>query len=119
MIDAVARISGGSSEILRIGDLSIRKEWTFAGDTAEAIFTLLQQETIHEAVIGSGETHSIEEWVQECFKLHGLNWQPHVHSEEGFKAEYSTLVSDPRRIKSLGWKPKVSFQALAAMMSGF
>ncbi len=118
VVDAAARISGGSAELLEIGDLSTRKEWTFAGDVAEGVLTLVQQDKVHEAVIGSGETHSIEEWVQECFALRGLDWKRHVRKAEGFKAEYPVLFSNPGRMRSLGWKPRVTFHALAAMMSG-
>ena len=85
---------------------------------AEAILTLLQQDVVHEAVIGSGETHSIEEWVRECFDLRGLDWRNHVRVKEGYNSEYDVLTADPTRIKSLGWSPKVTFRALAEMMSG-
>ncbi len=118
VVDAAARIARGSSEVLTIGDLSTLKEWTFAGDVAEAMLILVGQDAIHEAIIGSGESHSIEEWVQECFALRGLDWKRHVRSSEGFRAEYRNLSSNPGRIMSLGWKPAVSFRALAAMMSG-
>jgi GDPmannose 4,6-dehydratase len=118
VIDAAARIAAGAEEMLDIGDLSIRKEWTFAGDVAEAMLILMLQDVHFEAVIGSGETHSIEEWVRECFALRGLDWRRHVRTIEGFKAEYPTLVSDPRRMLSLGWRPAVGFKDLAAMMSG-
>ena len=118
VVDAVARIAEGRSTFFEIGDLSTRKEWTFAGDIAEAILTLVHQDEIHEAVIGSGETHSIEEWVGECFSLRGLDWRKYVRRVSGFKAEYQTLASDPARIRSLGWRPRVSFHELAAMMSG-
>jgi GDPmannose 4,6-dehydratase len=118
VVDAVARIANGAEELLDIGDLTIRKEWTFAGDVAEAILTLVSQDMHHEAVIGSGELHSIEEWVAQCFSLRGLDWRQYVRTIHGFKAEYPTLLSDPRRMYSLGWRPKVSFGALAAMMSG-
>ncbi len=118
VVDAAARIAQGSSEVLTIGDLTTRKEWTFAGDIAEAMLILVSQDAIHEAVIGTGETHTIEEWVRECFALRGLDYARCVRQKQDFKAEYRTLQSDPRKIMSLGWRPKVSFRAMAAMMSG-
>ena len=118
VVDAAERIAEGSPELLTIGDLSTRKEWTFAGDIAEAMLVLVGQNIISEAIIGSGESHTIEEWVQECFALRGLDWRRHVKTSEGFHAEYQNLSSNPGRIMSLGWKPAVSFRALAAMMSG-
>jgi len=92
------------------------KEWTFAGDVAEGIVELLQQERVFEAVIGSGEGYTIEQWVEACFSTVGLNWRRHVSVIPGFAPEYKFLVSDPRRIHSLGWKPKTSFSELAQLM---
>lgn len=113
---AAARASVGSSEVLELGDLDVEKEWTFAGDVARAIWTLVNQEQVWEAAIGSGETHSIEEWVQACFGVVSRDWRPHVREKRGFVPEYKRLVSDPSTLKGLGWQPRVSFDELANMM---
>jgi GDPmannose 4,6-dehydratase len=110
------RIADGSRERLPLGDLSVIKEWTFAGDTMRAAWMLVRQDEIFEAVIGSGEGHSIGDWVELCFGLVGLAWRAHVTPIEGFRAEYPRLVSRPDRIRSLGWSPEVSLEKLAAMM---
>lgn len=65
--DAARRIAAGGGEVLEIGDISVEKEWTFAGDVAEAMLTLVNQDRVHEAIIGSGESRSIREWLCECF----------------------------------------------------
>jgi GDPmannose 4,6-dehydratase len=114
--DAARQIAAGTRSTLEIGDITVAKEWTFAGDVAEAIWTLVQQDHVHEAVIGSGETHTIEEWLQLCFGHVKLRWQDHVTFRDGFRPEYSRLVSDPTTIKSLGWRPRVSLPSLADMM---
>lgn len=113
---AVRRIARGSGETLEIGDVSVRKEWTFAGDVARAMWTLVSQDEVFEATIGSGIAHSIEEWLNECFALVGKNWRDHVRVREGFRPEYPCLVSDPTTIRSLGWAPRVSFPDLARLM---
>jgi GDPmannose 4,6-dehydratase len=113
---AAQRIAAGHPEKLSLGDPSVVKEWTFAGDVARAIVTLLRQDQVWEAVIGSGEGHSIEEWVERCFALAGLAWRDHVVFRSGFTSEYKRLVSRPSRLRSLGWSPAVSFDALAEMM---
>lgn len=115
---AALRIAAGSGETLDLGDLTTRKEWTFAGDVAEAMLTLVDQDEVHEATIGSGEAHSIAEWVEACFGLVNLDWRRHVTGIEGFSAEYPVLLSDPRTIGGLGWRPRVSFGELAALMMG-
>lgn len=115
---AARRIAGGSGERLELGDLSVEKEWTFAGDVARAMLALVQQDDVFEAAIGSGEPHAIREWVEACFSAAGLDWRAHVEVRPGFVAEYHRLVSDPTTIRSLGWRPRVEFQALARMMVG-
>jgi GDPmannose 4,6-dehydratase len=113
---AVQRIAAGSTEHLELGDISVQKEWTFAGDVAKGIFALTNQDAAFEATIGSGITYSIENWLEQCFSLAGLNWRDHVRLREGFTAEYKRLVSDPTTINKLGWFPSVSFPELARMM---
>jgi GDPmannose 4,6-dehydratase len=113
---AARRIAQGSDETLDLGDLSVRKEWTYAGDVVNAMLLLMEQDEVFEAVIGSGQAHSIEEWVECCFRIAGLDWRDHVRIRDGFVAEYPTLVSDPARINSLGWRPRVGFEELAAIM---
>lgn len=114
--EAAKRISKGSTEKIEIGDISAVKEYSFAGDILKAVWTLVNQEKIFEAVIGSGEGHSIEDWLTVCFNLIGKNWRDHVIPKNDFIPEYKRLVSDPALLFSLGWKPDVSFNQLAKMM---
>ena len=113
---AAMRIANGSTEQIEIGDISVRKEWVFAGDIVNGMFELVQQEDIFEATIGSGLAYSIEEWLQECFTIVGKSWQDHVILKSGFVSEYNILVSDPSTLNALGWLPEVSFSSLAKMM---
>ncbi len=113
---AVRRILQREQQVLEIGDLSVAKEWTFAGDVAEAVMTLVDQDAVYETAIGSGITYTIREWVEACFRSAGLDWRDHVQVKEGFASEYRMLVSDPSVIRQLGWVPRVGFEELAAMM---
>lgn len=113
---AVKNIDHGNKEIIEIGDLSVKKEWGFAGDIVEAAWTLIQQDKITEAVLGTGEGYSIQDYIEVCFKLIKKDWHEFVKPKPGFVAEYSQLVSNPETILSLGWKPKTSFNDLALMM---
>jgi len=114
---AACAIASGIETKLELGDLTVTKEWTFAGDVAEGIVALLQQDRTFEAVIGSGEGYTIEQWVETCFSAVGLDWRRHVSATPGFVPEYKFLVSDPQRMLSLGWKPKTTFFELAKMMT--
>ena len=116
---AVKRIRDGSREKIELGDLSVEKEWTFAGDMVQGIWTLMQQAEIFEAVIGFGETFSIQQWVEKCFGVIRKEWRDYVQIKKDFSPEYKKLISNPRLIKSLGWKPKVSLTELAQMMVNY
>lgn len=116
VVQAAKRIAKGSDERLPMGDLTVEKEWTFAGDVTEGIMTLLEQDNIFETVIGSGKTYTIQNWIETCFSMLGLNWQNYIEQTENFQPEYKRLVSNPARINALGWKAKTSFDELAAMM---
>jgi GDPmannose 4,6-dehydratase len=115
---AAQRIGVGSTEIIELGDISVAKEWTFAGDVTEAIMALVEQDGVFEAVIGSGVTYTIENWLEQCFGLIGKDWHDHVRLNEGFIPEYNRLVSNPETINSIGWLPVVNLPELAEMMMG-
>jgi GDPmannose 4,6-dehydratase len=114
---AVQRIADGNKEILSIGDISVKKEWTFAGDVAEAMMMLLEQDNVFEVVIGSGKAYSIEQWLEYCFRMIGKSWHDYVKLSDVFKSEYHLLVSNPTIIKNIGWQPKTDIKDLAAMMT--
>jgi len=113
---AAKRIAAGSDEILDLGDITVKKEWTFAGDVAKGIVKLIQQEDVFEAVIGSGVAYSIENWLEQCFSIIDKDWHNHVKLLDGFTPEYKCLFSNPQTINSLGWYPIVELPELAAMM---
>lgn len=116
IVSTAFRIAKGSNEKLEIGDISVRKEFAFAGDIVEGIWNLVNQETIFEAVIGSGIDYSIQDWIEICFSYFNLNWKKHFIQNFNFKSEYKLLVSDPSLINSLGWNSKTDINSLADLM---
>ena len=116
IIAALKRIVKGSKEIIELGDVTTKKELNFAGDIVEAVWQLINQDIIYETVIGSGKAYTIEDWIKICFGFADLDWEKYIIAKAGFVTEYKTLVSNPRLIMSLGWKPKVSIEQLATMM---
>jgi len=114
--EAVRRIARGSQEQIELGDITVEKEWSFAGDIVEAILTLVKQDEIYECVIGSGKAYSIQDWLDTCFGIFNLDWREHVHLKKSFIAEYKRLVSNPETIHRLGWVPVIGFEELAKLM---
>lgn len=115
----VARIKHGFDTELRLGNLQAKRDWGFAGDYVRAMWMMLQQDEADDYVIGTGETHSVEEFVTLAFDRVGLNWRDHVVIDPAFyrPAEVDLLLSDPSKAhRTLGWRPHCSFEQLVNMM---
>lgn len=85
----------------------------------EAMWLMLQQEVPRDFIIGTGETHSVREFVKEAFSHAGLDWKKYVKIDPAFirPAEVNLLQADARLAQTiLKWKPKVDFKELVAMM---
>lgn len=118
---AVARIKLGKQKKLHLGNMDSKRDWGYAPDYVEAMWLMLQQDKPDDFVIGTGETHSVQEFVEEAFKVVGIdNWQDYVvtDSKDHLRpAEVDLLVGDPSKAKKqLGWKPKVKFKDLVKIM---
>ncbi|MBS1497271.1 MAG: GDP-mannose 4,6-dehydratase [Bacteroidetes bacterium] len=116
IVAALKRISKGSEEKIILGDVKAGKEWGFAGDITKAVWALVNQDQIFEAVIGTGKAYTIEYWLKICFESKGLNWQDYFVQDKSYQSPYQVLVSDPSLMMSLGWAPDVSIEQLAQMM---
>ncbi len=116
---AAARIAAGKQKDLKLGNLDARRDWGFTGDFVEAMRLMLQQAEPQDYVIGTGETHTVQDFVEAAFAHVGLDWRKHVVIDPKLvrPAEVDLLISNPRRAREeLGWTPKVSFHELVRMM---
>jgi GDPmannose 4,6-dehydratase len=114
-----ARIKLGLANELRLGNLQAKRDWGYAGDYVRAMWLMLQQETADDFVIGTGETHSVEEFVRIAFDHVGLDWRQYVVVDPQFyrPAEVDLLLANPAKARTrLGWKPEVGFAGLVTMM---
>jgi GDPmannose 4,6-dehydratase len=116
IINKVKSVATGNNETLHLGDISVKKEWAFAGDIVQGILTLINQDTVFEATIGTGIAYSIQTWLEICFEIIGKNWNDFIIIDKDFQPEYKCLVSNPATIFSLGWKPVVKIAELARIM---
>jgi GDPmannose 4,6-dehydratase len=115
----VARIKMGLATELRLGNLQAKRDWGFAGDYVRAMWMMVQEERPDDYVIGTGQTHSVEEFVTIAFDHAGLDWRNHVVVDPQFyrPAEVDLLLANPHKAKTqLGWEPKVSFEQLVRLM---
>ena len=117
---AAARISLGLQDELVMGNLDARRDWGFAGDYVEAMWLMLQQEQADDYVVATGETHSVRDLLDVAFRQVGIeDWAPLVRQDPAYMrpAEVDALVGDAGKAhRVLGWKPRVGFEELVAMM---
>ena len=117
---AATRIKEGLQDRLFLGNLEAKRDWGFAGDYVEAMWMMLQQEKPDDYVVATGETHSVGEFLDEVFGLLQLDWKKYVAVDPRYfrPAEVDLLLGDASKArKVLGWTPKVTFKALARMMT--
>ncbi|MBM2840447.1 MAG: GDP-mannose 4,6-dehydratase [Bacteroidetes bacterium] len=117
--DRVARIALGSARELRLGNLSAKRDWGYAGDYVEAMWRMLQQKQADDYVIATGESHSVQEFAKLAFQHVGLNWRKYVRVDKAMyrPAEVNHLRGDSSKARRvLKWKRSVSFPELVRMM---
>jgi len=115
----VAKIAMGLADKLALGNLDSKRDWGYAGDYVRAMWLMLQQDEPDDYVVGTGETHSVQELCEVAFSRAGLNWRDYVVQDPRFMrpAEVDLLVSDPSKAQAkLGWKPDITFKSLIEMM---
>lgn len=116
---AVARIKLGLEQKLYLGNLEARRDWGYAPDYVQAMWLMLQQDQPDDYVIGTGEAHSVSEFVEMAFSCVGLDWKDHVEIDKRYfrPADVEYLVADPSKARRvLGWEPCVKFPDLVRTM---
>ncbi len=118
--NAVARIKLGKQDHIELGDLWPKRDWGYAGDYVEGMWLMLQQDKPDDYVLATGETHSIEDFLELAFKEIGIDdWKPYIKQNPAFMrpAEVDLLLGDPSKAETkLGWKRKVDFPGLVKLM---
>ncbi|NCY21226.1 GDP-mannose 4,6-dehydratase [bacterium] len=116
---AVARIKAGLQDKLFLGNLGAKRDWGYAPEYVEAMWRMLQQDKPDDYVVATGETHTVQEFLDVAFARAGLDPKKHVAFDERYlrPAEVDLLIGDASKAKKkLGWEPKVKFKQLAEIM---
>jgi GDPmannose 4,6-dehydratase len=114
-----ASIALGRANELVLGNLDVERDWGFAGDYVEAMWLMLQHATPEDFVIGTGQAHTLRDFLREAFEHVGLNWEKFVRVDSQLMrpAEVEHVVADCTKARTkLGWKPHTSLRELVRMM---
>lgn len=116
---AVANIKAGKQDVLYLGNLEAKRDWGYSLDYMKATYLMLQQDKPNDFVIGTGEAHSVKEFVEEAFNYVGLDWANYVKIDPKLyrPLEVNYLCVDASKAREkLGWEPKVTFKELVKIM---
>ena len=116
---AVAKIKKGLQKKLKLGNLKSRRDWGHAQDYVKAMWSMVQQETPSDYVVGTGIRHSVEDFAKKAFAHVGLNYKDYVVIDKNLlrPAEVDSLLANYSKAKKiLKWEPKVSFDNLVISM---
>jgi len=116
---AVANILAGKQKVLYLGNLDARRDWGYAPEYVEGMWRMLQQDVSEDYVLGTGESHSVKEFVEEAFSYKGLDWHEHVRIDPAYRrpSEVDCLLANPTKARQrLNWEPKITFRQLVRIM---
>ena len=116
---ALARILEGKQDKLYLGNLAAKRDWGYAPEYVQAMWRMLQQDEADDIVIGTGETHSVQEFLDEAFAYVDLDPGKYVEIDQRYfrPTEVDVLLADASKArKMLAWEPKVTFKELVRIM---
>ena len=115
----VASIIAGTEKKLYLGNLNARRDWGYAPEYAEAMWLMLQQDKPDDFVVGTGTSHSVQDFVSAAFDAVGLHWKDYVEIDPRYyrPSEVDDLIADAKKAnEKLGWKPKIGFDTIVKIM---
>jgi len=115
----VASIIAGKQNEIIMGNLDVKRDWGYAPEYVQIMWTMLQQDTPDDYAIGTGNSHYIREFVENAFEYADLNWEKYIHFDKTLfrPSEVDNVIADTRKAtKILGWNPKITFQDLIKIM---
>lgn len=132
---AVAEIAVGQRDVLEVGNMYAKRDWGYAAEYVRWIYAIMQHSEPDDFVIGTGETHTVKEWIEEAFRVVEMNveWAGFGVNEIGYvdgvarvkvnpdfyrPAEVDLLLADASKSrKILGFTPKITFKHLVDIMT--
>ena len=115
----IADILAGRQDFLRIGNIDAKRDWGYAPEYVACMWRILQQDAADDYVAGSGQSHSVREFLEAAFDYAGLDWKSRVKYDERYKRplDVDELAADSTKARErLGWNPKIGFETLVKIM---
>ena len=113
-----AQIKLGLAKQLILGNLNMKRDWTYAGDAIKAMWLMLQTPEATDYIVASGTSRSVRQFCKAAFDRLNLNYEDYVSTSPEFfrPIDSINLEGDPQKLKALGWSTSVSFEQLVEKM---
>jgi GDPmannose 4,6-dehydratase len=119
VVVGAARIAAGGKEPLHLGDLSIARDWGWAPEYVEAMWLMLQSERAEDYVVATGQTFTLQQYVERTFAGFGLDWREHVVTDRGIARPNELRINHANPSKArerLGWQAKHSMPEVVRLL---
>lgn len=133
---SAARIKKGLQDKVMVGNLDSRRDWGYAKEYVEGMWSMLQQPEPDDYILATGKTHTVREFITAAFAAVGfsLDWAGEGIQEKGVDAasgrtlvevsrdfyrpeDIRELVGNPSKAADrLGWRPRMDFQGLVSFL---
>ena len=115
----IADILSKKEKRLYLGNLEAKRDWGFAPELVEVMHTILRKDEADDFVVGTGEAHSVREFVEEAFSYVGLQSEKYVQIDPRYfrPLDPGELIADASKAREvLGWSPRIRFKELVRIM---
>ena len=119
IVSTACRIANGSNETLKLGNISISRDWGWAPEYVEAMWKMLQLEKPDDFVVATGSSRKLEDFIQLTFSALQLDWRDHVQSDPSLLRPSDILegLANPAKAYNvLGWKAKFQLEDILRLM---
>ena len=119
IVSTACRIAAGSDETLHLGNVAVQRDWGWAPEYVDGMWRMLQADQPDDYVLATGETHTLQDFVETAFACLDLDWHDHVETDEQFlrPTDLSVSVANPGKARDrLGWRAQCKMRDVVRMM---
>ena len=119
IVENVCAIYQGKKKNIYLGDIKVKIDWGYAKDYAETAWKIMQLKKPDFFIIATGEVHSVEYFVKNCFSYVGLNYKKYLKIDQKLlrPSKTSILKGDISKAKkTFKYKPKTKLKDLIKIM---
>jgi GDPmannose 4,6-dehydratase len=119
IVNSIQAIKAGKQSKLRLGNLSVSRDWGWAPDYAEAIYSICTSSKADDYIVATGKTHSLMEFITIMCDMAELDVNSIIEIDDRFKrpSDLSTMTLTAAKIEmELGWKSRTDFRSLVTKL---